>query len=131
MKWRLTLLAPALAAGSACTGSQPRASASLFERDSNLLCEDYYVYSRQSPDAAEAAKIRAEIERGSLVPPNEWPAIDKGQIGVGTTQCGVFAALGAPQINNQIVQGNQQQIQLVYSNRTVTTNGSVVTAISK
>jgi hypothetical protein len=65
------------------------------------------------------------------VPPNEWAAIDKGQVGVGTTQCGVFAAWGAPQANNQIVQGNQQQIQLVYSNRTVTTNGAVVTAISK
>jgi hypothetical protein len=51
--------------------------------------------------------------------------------GVGTSQCGVFAAWGAPQANNQIVQGNQQQIQLVYSNRTVTTNGRVVTAISK
>ena len=65
------------------------------------------------------------------MPPNEWAAIDKGQIGVGTTQCGVFAGWGAPQANNQIVQGNQQQIQLVYSNRTVTTNGRVVTAISK
>ena len=131
MKWRLTILGAAAAAVSACTGSQPQASASLFERDSNLLCEDYYVYSRQSPDAAEAAKIRAEIERRSLVSPNEFAAIDKGQIGVGTTQCGVFAAWGAPQANNQIVQGNQQQIQLVYSNRTVTTNGTVVTAILK
>ena len=65
------------------------------------------------------------------MPPNEWAAIDKGQIGVGTTQCGVFAAWRAPQANNQIVQGNQQQIQLVYSNRTVTTNGTVVTAISR
>ena len=131
MKWRLTILGAAAAAVSACTGNQPRASASLLEPDSNLLCEDYYAYSRQSPDAAEAAKIRAEIERRSLVPPNEWAAIDKGQIGGGTTQCGVFAAWRAPQANNQIVQGNQQQIQLVYSNRTVTTNGRVVTAISK
>ena len=131
MKWRLTILGAAAVAVSARAGNQPQVSASLFERDSNLLCEDYYIYSRQSPDAAEAAEIRAEIERRSLVPPNEWAAIDTGQIGVGTTQCGVFAAWGAPQANNQIVQGNQQQIQLVYSNRIVTTNGTVVTAISK
>jgi hypothetical protein len=131
MKLWSTILAVAATTVSACTGSQPQASASLVARDSDLLCEDYYVYSRQSPDPVEAAKIRAEIERRSLVPPNEWSAIDKGQIGVGASQCGVFAAWGPPRANNQTVQGNQQQIQLVYSNRTVTTNGTVVTAISK
>jgi hypothetical protein len=131
MKWWSTIFVAAAATVSACTSSQPQASASLFARDSDLLCEDYYVYSRQSPDPVEAAKIRAEIERRSLVPSTEWSAIDKGQIGVGTSQCGVFAAWGPPRVNNQTVQGNQQQIQLVYSDHTVTTNGMVVTAISK
>ena len=57
-------------------------------------------------------------------------AIDKGQVGVGTSQCGVFAAWGPPRANNQTVQGNQQKIQLVYPGRTVITNGTVVTAIT-
>ena len=37
---------------------------------------------------------------------------------------------GPPQANNQTVQGNQQKIQLVYPDRTVKTNGTVVTAIT-
>ena len=41
-----------------------------------------------------------------------------------------LSADGPPQANNQTVQGNQQKIQLVYPDRTVTTNGTVVTAIT-
>jgi hypothetical protein len=114
----------------ACSGSQRQTAAPLIERNWTNLCEDYYVYTRENPDPAEAVKIRAEIERRQLVPSGEWTAIGAGQVGVGTSQCGVFAAWGPPQANNQTVQGNQQKVQLVYPGRTVTTNGTVVTAIT-
>ena len=130
MRFQLITLAAAVTALAACSGSQPQTAAPLIERNWIDLCDDYYVYTRQNPDPAETAKIRAEIQRRQLVPSGEWMAIDKGQVGVGTSQCGVFAAWGAPQVNKQTVQGNQQKIQLVYPGRTVTTNGTVVTAIT-
>jgi hypothetical protein len=128
MEFRTLVLAVGAVALAACTSKPP--AAPLVERSGIDLCEAYYIFTKQTPDPAQAATVRQDIERRNLVPAAEWPAIESGQVSVGMSQCGALAAWGTPEANNQTVSGNQQTIQFVYGPRSFSTDGSTVISMT-
>ncbi len=78
------------------------------------LCAAYgetnQIYARQT--AREAYK--RELERRALLRSDEWQAVDRRQIFVGMSQCGLYASWRYPTRQNRTVTARVERIQHVY-----------------
>ena len=104
----------------------------LATRDEAYLCGAYGEENRPGvlhgyEDRIVA--IRQEIDRRRAVDPTDWPVINARQVRIGMTECAFRAAWGYPDTFNATTTAYGRNIQYVYGQSYVYTNGSRVTAI--
>lgn len=104
--------AAAVAAAAALTSCATPAN--LAQQDDLSICRSFGIY-RIGVLAAEAPKYRAEMERRNLLTAAEWQSVREGRVHMGMSQCGMYAARGAPDRENRTVYSGGVRIQHVFN----------------
>jgi hypothetical protein len=108
---------------------------SLPEMSSDFLCQHFG--NNYASETHRVPSIKAEIQARKLIPESEWPAVNRRELTIGMSRCGMYAVQGSEMGANSTTTASGTSVQHIFLNSNslkreyvYTTNG-VVTAWQK
>jgi hypothetical protein len=93
--------------------------ASVRQEDTLSLCQAFGTNSRKIYGANGLRRIREELLRREALSPADWALVERREIAIGMSECGLLAAWGVPaQIRRNVTPLGEEE-QLIYPGRRV------------
>jgi hypothetical protein len=92
---------------------------SVRQEDTLSLCQAFGVNSQKIYGANGLRRIRDELTRREALTQSYWTLVDRREIGIGMSECGVLAAWGVPNQVRRNVTTLGEEVQFIYPGRRV------------
>lgn len=93
--------------------------AAIRQEDTLSLCQAFGENSQKIYGANGLRRIRDEIMRRDALTPSDWALVDRREIAIGMSECGLLAAWGVPYQIRRNVTSLGEEVQYIYPGRRV------------
>jgi len=102
--------------------------ASVRQEDTISLCQAFGANIQKIYGVNGLRRIREELVRRDALTPSDWSLVDRREIAIGMSECGLLASWGVPTQVRRNVTAAGEEVQFIYPGRRVLVAGGQVRA---